>query len=367
MEFTERSYRQHAEHFQSACGNAVKKPKIAVAGAGIYGSTIAIHLAARGADVHLFDPLGIMKAASVINQFRIHKGYHYPRSVETIREILESRESFLEEYREAVFDASEQCYAIPHEGSLTTPEEYERVFDEFGMRLAKVRPAWINFDFIRACYAVDESIYDPGQIAACVGRRVAEQGVAFRQQAFTADLEGEYDFTVYATYGSSGSHAHLFEAVELQVAEKIRIKLPDAIQGRSLVVVDGPFTAFDPYGRSAYSQFGSAKHTNHWRTRNPEDPIPEHYASLLNRNGFEKVEFTRFEEMRRDAALSVPLCAKAEYLGSRFTLRLVEADKLTDRRVLKISRPKPNVFHVFSGKVVGAAKAARNVADQIFA
>ncbi len=95
----------------------MKKPKIAVAGAGIYGSTIAIHLARRGAEVHLYDPLGVMKAASVINQFRIHKGFHYPRSAETIREILESRESFIEEYGEAIFNAAEQYYAIPREGS----------------------------------------------------------------------------------------------------------------------------------------------------------------------------------------------------------------------------------------------------------
>jgi hypothetical protein len=343
----------------------VNKLKIAVAGAGIYGATIAIHLAARGAEVHLFDPLGVMKAASVINQFRIHKGFHYPRSAETIREILESRESFIEEYKDAVFYASEQCYAIPHEGSLTSCDAYEHVYDTFKMKLKKVRPSWINFEFIDSCYAVDESIYDPTRLTELVEKRISQHGVMFHQHKFTADHEQRYDFSIYATYGSSGSHSHLFDAVELQVAEKILIRLPAEIQGKSLVVVDGPFTAFDPYGSSPYSQFGSAKHTNHWKSPNPEDPIPEQYAKLLNRNAFDPVDFTRFEEMRRDAALSVPLCAHAEYLGSRFTLRLVEADKVTDRRVLKISRQGENVFHVFSGKVVGAAKAARVIADEL--
>ena len=34
--------------------------KIAVAGAGIYGSTVAIRLAEAGHNVRLFDPLGIL-------------------------------------------------------------------------------------------------------------------------------------------------------------------------------------------------------------------------------------------------------------------------------------------------------------------
>src|SRR5580700_4626516 len=46
--------------------------KIAVAGAGIYGATAAIRLAEQGHEVHLFDPLGMMQAASAINQYRVH-------------------------------------------------------------------------------------------------------------------------------------------------------------------------------------------------------------------------------------------------------------------------------------------------------
>ena len=50
--------------------------KIAVAGAGIYGSNCAIRLAEQGHTVHLFDPLGVIRAASAINQYRVHSGYH---------------------------------------------------------------------------------------------------------------------------------------------------------------------------------------------------------------------------------------------------------------------------------------------------
>src|SRR6185437_2329531 len=80
---------------QARCGlGTIMRAKVAVAGAGIYGATIAIRLAEQGHNVRLFDPLGILRGASAINQFRIHSGYHYPRSPETITETLEARAEF---------------------------------------------------------------------------------------------------------------------------------------------------------------------------------------------------------------------------------------------------------------------------------
>src|SRR5713226_289557 len=101
--------------------------KIAVAGAGIYGVTAAIRLAEQGHDVHLFDPLGIMRAASAINQYRVHSGYHYPRSPETIQETLEARAEFIQAFEPAIVRNSRHYYAIPQKGSWTPPDLYEGV------------------------------------------------------------------------------------------------------------------------------------------------------------------------------------------------------------------------------------------------
>src|SRR5471030_2158987 len=105
--------------------------KIAIAGAGIYGATAAIRLAEQGHRVKVFDPLGILRAASAINQYRIHSGYHYPRSPETIRETLEARAEFLNTFAPAIVRNSRHYYAIPHEGSQTPPALFEKVMAEF--------------------------------------------------------------------------------------------------------------------------------------------------------------------------------------------------------------------------------------------
>ena len=69
--------------------------KCAVVGAGIYGITAATKLRTAGYIVDLYDSESeILKKASGINQYRIHRGYHYPRSPETIESCKTNEEFF---------------------------------------------------------------------------------------------------------------------------------------------------------------------------------------------------------------------------------------------------------------------------------
>jgi len=338
--------------------------KIAVAGAGIYGSNCAIRLAEQGHTVHLFDPLGVIRAASAINQYRVHSGYHYPRSPETIGEILEARAEFVAAFSPAIVRNSRHYYAIPREGSRTPPDVYEGVMREYGLPLRACRPAWMNFDFIERCYEVEEQIYDPEILRRLIEERIRLAGVAMHRAAFVAEMRSDYDFVVWATYGQGASRG-IFERAKFQIAEKMLIELPPELRGVALVVVDGPFTAFDPYGSSAQSLFGSAKNTNHWSSNNPDEAIPVRYAPLMNGAEFVPVAFTNFEAMRADCCSSVPAAKDAVYRGSRFTMRVVEDNPAQDRRVLYVREAAPGEFHIFSGKVVSAVKAARIVCERI--
>jgi hypothetical protein len=338
--------------------------KIAIVGAGIYGATSAIRLAEQGHQVSLFDGLGVLRAASAINQYRVHAGYHYPRSSETILEVAEARAEFISEFAPAIVSNSRHYYAIARENSLTAPEAYEKIMQAHNLPLRACRPAWMNFEFIDRCYEVDENIYDPDVLRQLIETRLQAHGIRSEQREFTAAMRGDYDWVVWATYGLGPSKG-IFKAVKYQVAEKMLIELPTELQGVALVVVDGPFTAFDPYGSSARSLFGSAKNTNHWTTTNPNERVPEPYASILNARDFRPVPFTRFAEMRTDCCLTVPAAKEAVYWGSRFTMRVVENNPENDRRILYVRDGAPQEMHIFSGKVVSAVKAARIVCEKI--
>lgn len=338
--------------------------KVAVAGAGIYGATAAIRLAEQGHDVRLFDPLGILRAASATNQYRVHAGYHYPRSLETIQETLEARAEFIRAFEPAIVRNSRHYYAIPKEGSRTSPDLYERVMAERGLPLKPCRPEWMNFNFIDRCYEVDENIYNPDVLRELIAARIRALEIPFERREFTAAMRDDFDFVIWATYGL-GPSRRAFKIAKFQVAEKMLIELPPALQHVALVVVDGAFTAFDPYGSSCRSLFGSAKNTNHWTTTDPDEPIPQPYAGILNEPEFRPVPFTRFEAMRADCCDSVPAAKDARYLGSRFTIRVVEDAPESDRRILYLKEDAPGEIHIFSGKVVSAVKAARLLCERI--
>jgi hypothetical protein len=338
--------------------------KIAIAGAGIYGATAAIRLAEQGHHVTLFDPLGIMQAASAINQYRVHSGYHYPRSPETIHETLEAREEFIQEFAPAIVRNSRHYYAIPREGSRTPPDEYENIMRSHGLALRPCRPDWMSFDFIARCYEVDENIYDPDALRAVIESRIKRLEIKFEQRSFSGEMRPAYDFVIWATYGL-GPSREIFKVAKYQVAEKILIELPPQLHGIALVIIDGPFTAFDPYGSSTRSLFGSAKHTNHWTTADPHEPVPARYAELLNRAEFMPFADTRFTAMRADCCLAAPAAKDAKYVGSRFTMRVVEDNPQEDRRILYVQDGRPGEMHIFSGKVVSAVKAARLVCEKV--
>ena len=338
--------------------------RIAVAGAGIYGATVAIRLAEQGHSVRLFDPLGIMRAASAINQYRVHAGYHYPRSAETIQETQEARAEFIRAFEPAIVRNSIHYYAIPKQESRTTPDLYEKIMKDHRLSLKACRPAWMNFNFIDRCYEVAEHIYDPDALREMVENRIRALNIPFERRAFIPEMRPDYDFVIWATYGM-GPSRRVFKIAKFQVAEKMLIELPVNLQHVALVVVDGPFTAFDPYGSSSRSLFGSAKNTNHWTTTDPDEPVPQPYAAILNEPEFRPVPFTRFETMRKDCCESVPGAKDAVYLGSRFTIRVVEDNPEHDRRILHIQENAPGEIHIFSGKVVSAVKAARLVCERI--
>jgi hypothetical protein len=268
----------------------------------------------------------------------------------------------MDTFEPAIVRTSKHYYAIPYEGSQTSPELFERVMSEHKMSLRACRPEWMNFNFIDKCYEVDEQIYDPEILREELTKKINALHIRLHNHEFRSDMRGDYDYIVWAVYGLGPSRG-LFKSVKFQVAEKILIRLPKQLQHVSLVVIDGPFTAFDPYGNSENSMWGSAKNTNHWTSTDPNEPIPEQYVPWLNRPWFQTITWGRFEAMRQDAILAVPASAEAEYMGSRFTVRVVENNPIHDRRTLYVQETSPGEIHIFSGKVVGAVKAARIVGE----
>ena len=150
-------------------------PKALVVGGGIFGTTAAVALANNGYQVELHEELeDVMMAASDINQYRLHKGYHYPRSKETAQECLKGLYTFKRKYEHSVVNGNiEHYYAIASKESMTTPSQYLEFLDKMDLPYKKVDPL-PNTDIT---LKVEEELFDNYKLYEAVRSKLWSSGV----------------------------------------------------------------------------------------------------------------------------------------------------------------------------------------------
>ena len=111
--------------------------KIAIIGAGFYGCYLAKKLS-NNHEVHIFESKEKMCMAAIVNnQNRLHLGYHYPRSNETVLQIISSYNKFLEEFRDCVSFIPQNIYAV-HKDSNVDFEYYSNFFNSYKILKNKI-------------------------------------------------------------------------------------------------------------------------------------------------------------------------------------------------------------------------------------
>jgi len=347
---------------------------IAVIGGGIFGVTTAIKLgeSVESAHVTLFEKeRDILNAASGINQWRLHRGYHYPRSESTARNCRESAAEFMAEYPGPVITDNEHYYAVAREETKTTPEEYVDHCERVGLEYSEASPGVVRDDGVDLCLRVKENHIDPIQLNATCWRRLREAGVDVQLRTEVESisaLEG-YDYVVVATYANSNQLLEgapsLRRECKYQVIEKPVVELPSQFDNRSVVVMDGPFMSFDPYGHTSKFQLDHVVHGVRNSNVGMEPDLDGLDPSLLNGRVVRDPPDSNFEEFVEHGTTFFDGIDEATHVGSRFTVRTVLPDvEDTDERPTIVDR-SGNVFMVFSGKIATCVRAADQIVTAI--
>jgi len=350
-----------------------KNMRIGVIGAGVFGATAAIRLAKAGYDVDLIDKSGdILNAASQINQYRLHQGYHYPRSRETIQSCKASAEAFTREYPEAVITGNTHYHCIAAENSLTSAEQFLQMCDAFELPYRKVRLDVIAPEKVALCVEVNENAIDPKVLYSCIKNRLQKEGVRLvLNTPAERSMLSHYDFVVVAAYAGINSVLEAFDVSKLrsyqyELCEKIVVKLPQNFSRKSVVVLDGPFTCFDPFGRSGYFVMGHVVHAIHAQNIGTHPVIPDEFRSLLNRGVIKDPPLTIFSKIIESAAVFFPDIRKAEHIGSMYTFRTVLPGREdTDARPTIVEKINDKIITVFSGKIGNCVEAADKILELI--
>ena len=158
-----------------------------VIGGGFYGARVGLMLARHGRSVLLLErESALLQRASLVNQARVHTGYHYPRSILTSRRSRVNYAQFVAEYPGCVVDDFTHYYAIGRAESKITAAQ----FVEFCKRIdAPVAPApdairkLFDARRIDGVFQVRECAFDARALASHVGRELDAAGVDVRTGA----------------------------------------------------------------------------------------------------------------------------------------------------------------------------------------
>ena len=339
------------------------KPKVAVIGAGIFGVTSALKLDGDF-DVTLFEQNSdILQNASSINQYRLHRGYHYPRSVDTAVSAKHGTETFLKEYP-CELESSNQHYAIASFGSKVNSEEYESFMNSVGLEYEEIKSDLVVDTSIEKLYKVNEGLFDPKKLYDMCKSRLDDSNikVLFNQQ-FNRIHELEYDYVINATYSNLNQNSEKQLDYQFEICEKPLIKLPEKYKGVGIVIMDGPFMCIDPYSDTDYHVVGNVVHAIHHTNVGKIPEIPQKLKGLLNKGIVKNPSITKWNRFKETLSEFFTDVDSVEHIGSMFTIRTVLSNRdYDDARPSIVDKESKSKYLIFSGKI----STAVDTADELY-
>tara|TARA_B100000579_G_scaffold197436_1_gene161334 strand:+ start:449 stop:1483 length:1035 start_codon:yes stop_codon:yes gene_type:complete len=341
------------------------KGKVLVVGAGIFGMTTSVELAKLGYQVTLHEELDdVMECASGINQYRLHSGYHYPRSKVTALECLQSIQEFKSKYQYCVINGSmEHYYSISSENSLISCNEYIQFLNDIGLPFKKVKP----FKGCDLTITVEEELFDPKILKRFLIDDLSLYNVELKLNHKTNKNEfSDFDYIVISTYSKINELVDNKREYQFEVCEKPVVKLPDEYKNKSIVVMDGPFMCLDPYGNTDYHVLGNVVHAIHSTNIGYEPIVGDKFKNYLNKGIIENPKVTNIDKFIDTGKNYFDGFEDLKHIGSMYTIRTVLSNREhDDARPTIVNRESDNIFSIFSGKIVTCVDATKQLIEVI--
>ena len=121
--------------------------KIAIIGGGFYGCYIAwkISKTFKNIKIDIFEKNNaLIKESGLNNQYRLHKGFHYPRSKKTILQTKFGSTLFEKEFKNFIFFPKRNLYLI-HKKSKINFKNYTQIYRSKNIKFKKIDIKKLNF------------------------------------------------------------------------------------------------------------------------------------------------------------------------------------------------------------------------------
>ncbi len=344
-----------------------------IVGGGFYGCSIALFLKSNFGLNNILvveREHEILKRASLINQARVHSGYHYPRSFITAFRSRRNFAQFVSTFEDCIDDSFVKLYAIARRNSYVTASQFVRFCKEIE---APLTPARWQFErlfsktLVDAVFEVEEFAFDAVKLRARLMQSLAEAKVTLAlsstvnsvsQQADTGSLKVEYqqgESVVHAraklvfdcTYAGLNQLKSCQVPLKFEIAEMALVQVPDALSRLGITIMDGPFFSVMPFPSRQLHSLSHVRYTP--RVSWTSDEVVDRQVELDRARATPCASY-----MIRDASKFLPSLSEAIVHDSMFEIKtLLVKNELDDGRPILFNRPDANVpyYCVLGGKI----------------
>lgn len=368
-------------------GSRAEKYDFAIIGGGLFGVYASLYLAKQGLRVLLLEKeKQLMTKASVVNQARLHSGYHYPRSIATALMSDDNKARFTRDHQPFIHRAFDKYYAIDRYSSFTDGHQFKRFCDFIQLKCESVdRHPHIRLDNLESLFLTEEYTFDPILMAAYYRQLIKDQPqisvkcyqqvvqAAAQTNAWHLTIQQLSDDTQYkvqatqvinATYANSNGVNRLFGLGDIslmhEIAEMAFVSSPQ-LRDLGLTIMDGQFASIMPYGLSGLLSLSSVAYTHHKVAHSPlpvfdcQAQVPDCKPNFpANCNQCSGRPVTHYNKMKRQIERYLKANVELFYLSSMFTIKSkLKANHIDDGRPTEIAilNENPRFYCIFAGKI----------------
>jgi D-amino-acid oxidase len=310
----------------------------------------------------------IISQASYINQYRLHRGYHYPRSKDTAIQSQWGEYGFLQEYGDAIVNGDvEHYYAIAKEDSLVNDKQYKKFLDDMNLYHKEKELDFMHKNVVDLIVEVKEFLFDPNKLRDICWDKLNKYDVDVQLDTEFLNSD-EYDYVVNSTYANLNQllTEDKQKDYQFELCEKPVIKLPKQYKNKSVVIMDGPFMCIDPLGDTGLHVMGNVVHAIHSTNIGKFPKYDSKFDGLLNKGIVKNPSITNIDKFIDSAKKFFIGMDEMEHIGSMFTFRTVLPNKeKDDARPTLVEKTDDNTFTIFSGKIGTCVNAAEEILEYI--
>lgn len=345
-----------------------------VIGGGIFGLYAASIMSSKNAKVALLEKeTSVFNRASKVNQSRVHRGYHYPRSFETALKTSNYYHRFCNDFNFALLKPFRQYYAISNDNSKVTAKDYIKFCKKLNIPYKEVNSSiFFQRNKVSAMFEVDEACFNYLKIKDYflekfknnrnvdifygtfpISSEISDSNYILEINSSPKELIAP--IIINTTYKNVNEINRMFGfpeyKVKYELCELELCEVDEILTNNGLTILDGPFFSFMPFADGKISTLSSVHHT----------PIDTSYigpqnekCNLLNRSEIKSDSYSPWADMKSLAKSYLKQNLFFEYKTSIFEIKpiMISSEEDDSRPTfVKSNSTKPLFISVLAGKI----------------